>query len=244
MRPTRLALSLLVAFTGVAAAQPTPGSGPVDPDAQPPQVPPPQPPQPPPQPQPVPPPVVTEPVEMDHTHPEGLSIGIGLGYLLPTSLETPNVTSIRFRLGNGLTIEPLVTFARTSVSTDSGVAGAPSTTDANTELGITGLIRFPLISRHKFDLELLGSLGVDEAIVDPEGDNNNVTTTTISLNWGLAVAYWITPHWELTFTGSNPLISRVEVSNEQANMIDMSTTTTSFGLIFNPTVAVMIHVYN
>ena len=33
------------------------------------------------------------------------SIGIGLGYRFPTSLQTPNVTSARFRLGSGLTFE-------------------------------------------------------------------------------------------------------------------------------------------
>ncbi len=243
MRPSTLALSLLVALTGVATAQPAPGSGPIDPEA-PPQPPPPQPPPPqPPPPQP-PPPMAVEPMEADTAHPDGLAIGIGLGYVIPTSLETPNITSVRIRLASGLTIEPLLTLATTSIGTDSGVAGAPTSTENKTDLGAGVAVRFPLIKHRKFDFELLGSLNFDHFVDDPDGDNNNTTTTTLTLNWGIAVAYWITPHWEMSFTATNPLVSRVETSQEQASMIDQSVTTTTFGLIFNPTLAVMIHVYN
>ena len=113
-----LLLALTAALGGVASAQPGP----------PPQPPPPPdttitsdpgPPEPtPPPPEPVvhhsqPAPVTptqtqTEPVG---DRPEGFAIALGLGYALPTSLQTPNITSARIRLASGFEIEPAVRIA-------------------------------------------------------------------------------------------------------------------------------------
>src|SRR5688572_20458185 len=113
MRCRTLVLALTVGLGGIASAQPGP---------------PPQPPPPPvdttttttttttdtvapdPMTQPVQPvqpvqqPVVqVAPTESAGPRPDGMAMGLGVGYMLPTSLQTPNITSFRLRLGGGLT---------------------------------------------------------------------------------------------------------------------------------------------
>ena len=98
---TRLRLPVLIAslLTGGTALAQLP-TDPNTPPAPIPPVPPPQPPQPQPvQPQPPqPPPMVVAPQPQpstDRIRPDGFSIGIGFGYQFPTSLQTPNTTSVR-----------------------------------------------------------------------------------------------------------------------------------------------------
>src|SRR5262245_23032855 len=101
-------LSLLVLLGGVASAQPGPppppdtGGGtttttttttPTEPT-----------PPPPPPPHPTTP--VVQPDNGDQDRPEGLSFALGVGYAIPTSLQTPNITTARLRLGSGFTFEP------------------------------------------------------------------------------------------------------------------------------------------
>src|SRR5437867_568225 len=51
---------------------------------------------------------VVQPDTGDSDRPEGLSFALGVGYTLPTSLQTPNTTTARLRLGSGLTLEPAI----------------------------------------------------------------------------------------------------------------------------------------
>src|ERR1041385_1864344 len=111
---------LVVGSTGLAFAQPAP-------DQPPPPTPTPAPP-----PDPTPPPPTTVPVmpdnhgDMHHemmageARPDAFAIGIGFGYVFPTSLETPNITGVRFRLPTGLTFEPRVIFGTSSTTSDDG----------------------------------------------------------------------------------------------------------------------------
>src|SRR5688572_30201696 len=78
-------------------------------------------------------PPMTEPHDSAE-RPDGFSIGIGAGYALPNSLETPNITSARFRLGSGLTFEAAVRLQQSSREVDVGA----TTKDKETtlELGV------------------------------------------------------------------------------------------------------------
>jgi hypothetical protein len=234
-------LLLVIGTAGVAVAQPAPDQPP------------------PPAPDPTPTPVVTAPpsqppvvVDPGHHHmdmgperPEEFSIAIGLGYLLPTSLETPNITSVRFRLPTGLTFEPRVVFANSSTDTDNGTVTNHA---KDTEFGIGSLVRFPLIKHGRVDFEVLGALDFDTLKQDPntDVDNDDTTTTTLTLSWGVAVNYWISHHWSFSLSATNPLVSYTKTSAPVAGMAGttLDTTNTSFGLEFTPTVFMMIHLYN
>ena len=245
MRST-LALILLATLAGTAAAQgPTPEPVPGVPTEPVPE----QPPQPPQPPQPQQPPAGGGGAEHagsaeagggETGRPDGIAFGIGLGYTLPTSLQTPNTTSVRMRLRGGLTFEPILVLGNQSQKNESG---GVSTTDTTTELTLGVLGRLPMVRHGKIELELLAGVGFGTVKDDPDGDDNNTTTSTLGVNWGLAVSYWVTRHWNVTFSARNPLISFAKVSREMAaGTVD--TTTTTIAAEFAPVVSVMLHLYN
>lgn len=242
MKPT-LALILLAALAGTAAAQgptpePVPGTGLPPPEPVPEQ--PTQPPQPP-QPQPQPQPTSGGVVEPGETgRPVGIAFGIGFGYTLPTSVQTPNTTSVRMRLSGGFTLEPIIVLGNQSQKSE---AGGVDSTDSTSELTLGALGRLPMVRHGKIELELLAGVGFGTVKENPDGDDNNTTTSTVNLNWGLAVSYWVTRHWNVTFSARNPLISVAKVSREMtAGTVD--TTTTTVAVEFAPIVSVMLHLYN
>ncbi len=242
MRTRTLAVAFCVAIGGTAAAQPLPDQ-PAQPEQPPPPLPPTQPPQPPPpEPrQPPPPPrVVEQPAPVDTGRPNDFSIGIGLGYQFPTSLETPNVTSVRFRLRSGLTFEPQVVFANNSRTTDIGMA----TTDTQTEIGLGTLVRYPLVAHNRVDLELLGSFNIDSLKTDPEGMDDVTTVTTSTLQYGFAVTSWLSRHWQISMSATNPIVAYTKNRQEQGPMNVVVNTNTTIGLIFDPTVTLMVHLYH
>lgn len=233
-----LALISITATGGLATAQPdplTPMTDPVPPG------PPPEPPRPPDPPQ-GSGPQTAPPDAPTNGRPEGTAIGIGLGYVLPTSLETPNTTSVRLRLASGLTFEPQVTIATARTTMES--AGMDDK-DSASELTLATAVRLPLVRHGKFELELLGSLGLTSTTDNPDGVDNNTKTTAIALGWGVGVTYWYSAHWCLSMSAGNPLASFSKTTREQPTPLeDLSTTTTAFGAIFDPTVAIMIHLFN
>jgi hypothetical protein len=241
MKPT-LALAFLSILAGarVASAQPGPGGSP-DAPTPPPDgttvTTPPAPPTPPPAPPP-------EPVaaEQHAMRPEGFSVGMGLGWDLPTSIQQPNVTSVRFRLASGLTIEPIFTLAGTSTSSDNGPG--TNTTDKTGDLALAAVVRIPHRIHDRVDLELVGAAGVGLHTDDPMGDNNNTTTSDVRVSWGLGLEYWLTGHWSVSLTATNPLLDAQHSSTQQgAGLPDHTTGTTSFGLIWDPNVVLMTHLY-
>jgi len=220
--------SLAVSLTaGLAAAQPPPGQpapgGPPPPMAEP-----------------APPPPAAAPGPADTDRPTDLSIAIGIGYSFPTSLQTPNTTSVRLRLPSGLTFEPVLVLATSSNDVDA----VTTVTNKQSELTLGSLVHVPLRAHRKVDLELLGNAQVSSSTTDPTGDNNNRTLTTFSLGYGLGVAYWISSHWNLSLAATNPLLSYLRNRQETGPTTNTVTKTTTFGLVFNPQVALMIHLYN
>jgi hypothetical protein len=244
MTRTSLVLVLTAGLGGIATAQPGPPPPPDDtvttdttvttPVADP--TPPPPPPR---QPDPV---VAVEPAgEPATARPDGLSFGLGIGYQLPTSLETPNITSMRLRLSTGLTIEPAFAVANTSTSAETGTV---ETTDKETTFALFALIRLPLISRGKADFEALGRVGFANTKANPEGDYNTTTTNQFGVGWGLAVSYWFTHHWQLSFNVTNDLIDYASQKRQMGPDMDTKGSSTEIGLIFSPAVFMMLHLYN
>lgn len=238
-----LALSALaLAFTvGTAYAQAPSADAPIEPVPQPE----PQPEQPPTPPTPPrPPTVVVAPTVAAEapTRPAGFSIGIGVGYRFPTSLQTPNTTTVRFRLPNAITLEPTLVLASSTQETDVGMTDSRSTI----QVGAGVLARFPIVTRHKTDLEFLGAINVDRLNQDPNDqttdDDTTITTTTIG--YGLSVGYWVKSYLNVSLSATNALVAYTHVREAQSFDFVTVTNTTTFGLIWDPTVALMVHLYN
>jgi hypothetical protein len=187
------------------------------------------------------PPPVTQPApEAAGSRPDGTAFGLGIGYQLPTSLETPNVASLRVRLAGGLTFEPAFTISNASETAE--MTGVEAT-NKHTTFSLAARGRMPLISRGKADFEGLAELGFTNDKDNPDGDFNTTTTNAFDIGWGLAVGYWFTQHWQFTFNVTNPLVtfSSRKIQNAGETTKD---STTELGLTFNPAVFMMLHLYN
>jgi len=241
MRCKTFVVAMMLVGGRLAMAQPTgtgTGSGGVE-DM------PPTPPPPPPAPTPPPPP---PPAEHHHemmmgdgeARPAGTSFGIGLGYRLPADLQMPNTTSVRVRFMSGLTIEPFAVIATSSHKMDDGTNDS---TDSQTDFSVGSLLRFPMVKRGRADFELLGAAALATSKINPEGDDNDTTLTTLALAWGIGIGYWMGPHWQLSLSATNPLISYSKQSSDTPTAT-VATSNTSFGAIFDPTVTLMVHLYN
>jgi len=223
--------ALSLTLSTIAAAQPSP-AGPL-----------PQPASPPPAPAPSEQPIAATPAPTaavaagEPGRPTELAVGIGVGYSFPTSLQTPNTTSVRLRLPSGLTFEPQVVVAATATDLDSGG------TNRQSEITLGTVVRYPLRSHNKVDLELIGNTLISARVFDPTGDHNNRTTTTLGLGYGVALAYWLTPHWSLSITASNPLLSFVRTRQDTGPGTSNVDNATTIGLVFEPQVAAMLHLY-
>lgn len=199
---------------------------------------------PPPPPAPAPPapapPMHQEGAPAEANRPAGLAFGIGVGYVFPTSLQTPNTTSVRLRLASGVTFEPQVVAATTSTEVGAGITA----TDKQTEVVLGSLVRFPLRAHNKIDFEFVGRAAISTLTVDPEGDNNKRTIIALGLDYGVALAYWLTPHWNLSLTAANPLVSYTHTRQEFGAGSAMVNKSTTIGVVFDPQVALMIHLYD
>ena len=243
MKTWKLALGLCLAPT-TAAAQP--------PDPQPPPTPTPSPtPDPPPEPAPEPPKptpntgsfVETQPAPtaapVDDNRPEGFSVGIGFGYQLPNSLETPNVTSARFRFASGLTVEPVIRFQQSSVEVDVGM----SAKNKETTVEVGSLVRYPFKKRSRVDLVLLGGLFLENISTQPDAMDMDTTTTRFEARYGLAVEFWISQHWQISMSALNTIFRTERVAEQMGAGTETVTTTQTLGAIYDPVISAMVHLY-
>jgi hypothetical protein len=244
MRPVAPA-ALLATLALAAAAQAQPIPQPV-PEPAPPAEPEPAPVEPPaPAPQqsqpsePADPPEATVDAAASPNRPEGMSVGIGVGYSVPAQLLEPNLASVRFRFPSGLTIEPTVVLATSRATTEIG----PNETETEaSEATFATNLRFPLAGRGKIDLVLIGGAGISYQKQSPDGPDNDTTTTTFALAWGLGLDYWPKQSWCLSASATNPLFTFTRTRQEMAPL-DQKTTSLAFGAIFDPGVFVMLHMF-
>lgn len=257
MRLKSVVFAVTAALGGSASAQPGPPPQPPPPPMDtttPPMEPEPGPPAPEPTPPPPPPLAAPAPTPSDTPEarrPEGISVGIGIGYDFPMenptggleqSLFAPDRTSARLRLPSGLQFEPTVTISNTSDKMETPTTESET---KSTEFGLTTLVRIPLLVRTRVDLDLLGSAGFTNRKVNPEGDFNTSTVNRFDLGYGVGVGYWINRHWNVSASVTNPLVS-YEQTKMQAGGPGMSAknSETTIGIIFVPSVFMMVHLYN
>lgn len=184
---------------------------------------------------------VSAPAEPEALRPTAYSVGLGVGYRFPGELNLPNVTSARFRLASGLTFEPTVVFARHTVNRDNGTTDED---DIEDEVGLGTIVRIPLRSHGKVDLDIVGSAGFDVVTTNPDGSDNTERTTVFSLGYGLGLDYWINQHWNLSFTATNPVLVSIKQSQETGTgSPDISQSSTTFGAVFDPQIMAMIHLH-
>jgi hypothetical protein len=224
---------------------PPPATGDVPPDTLEP-VPPPPPvaeptPQPPPQADP-PPADVAPPAEEEDAleRPEGFTVGIGLGFDLPNDLTVPNTTSVRFRLRSGLTLEPFVVFNVSGTSFD--FEDGDSTSDSASEVGLGTNLRIPAVSRGPVDFIVLGGARFDFTNSNPDGSDNDSSSLTSALVWGLGLEYWLGRHGVVSFTATNPLVSYTSSTEEQFDG-EVTQSSWSAGAIFRPEIILMAHMF-
>lgn len=241
MRLKTLLVAGSLLFAGTAAAQPLPGDT-ENPNPNPnptpdpipvPPTPPPRPVQPPPQPPP--------PQETKDPRPTELAVGIGIGYVFPTSLEAPNITSVRFRLISGLTFEPRAVFRRVTNTIDTGMALDNTTTT----IGIGTLLRYPMVKHGRVDFEFLGAFDIQNVKQDPtDQDDDQTSTTSTALGYGLGIGVWVNRHCQISASAVNNLLVFEKQREEMGPMNVLVTSRTTIALEFDPTVFFMAHLYH
>ncbi len=171
--------------------------------------------------------------------PEGMTLGIGVGYSIPAQILEPNLASVRFRFPSGLTFEPTVVLATNRSTTEVG----PSEVETEaSEATFATNVRLPVAGRGKIDLVLIGSAGVTYQKQSPDGPDNDTTTTTFAFAWGLGLDYWPKQSWCLSASATNPLLSLSRTRQEIVPQ-DQKTTSFAFGAIFDPGIFVMLHMF-
>ncbi len=176
--------------------------------------------------------------------PQGNSVGIGVGYDFPAGLDRPDIASVRFRLASGLTFEPLLRLITIGTTTEVQQQG-PNVDDSNAafEFTLGANVRLPLKSRGPLDFILVGGASLGFASEDPDGDDNNSAAFAINLNWGLSIEWWLSESWVFGFTATNPLVSYNSQSQEMGPDVTQDSSTTSLGLVFDPNVTFMLHLF-
>lgn len=213
---------------------------------------------------------VPPPPPPQEVRPDGMTVGVGVGYIFPRSILEPNTASVRFRLGGGLTLEPVVnlgggTSTTGTVATLTSGPNTVSTQDGDTggglNLGAGANVRYALASAGPVDFVGLAGVGVHygsrtthlDVFVENQTQTRTNTSLQASLNWGLSVEWFITRNIVLSADATNPLASwtnttSVERSartgdNPRSQEERSSTTALDFGLVFNPSVRLMFHLY-
>lgn len=177
--------------------------------------------------------------EREVRRPEGLSPGIGVGYTIPADILTPTTASVRFRFPSGITFEPIVDLSSSRSTTE---VGSVETETEQNDLAIATQVRFPVAMRNYVDLVLLGSAGVAVSKQNPDGADNDTTTTALGASWGLGLDFWVKPRWVISASATNPLFS-LSKTTQESPAGDTETTDLSFGATFRPAFRLMLHMF-
>ena len=176
--------------------------------------------------------------------PDGMTVGFGFGWFLPTDVTVPNTVSVRLRLPSGLTFEPTTRFSYVG-QTDEGPGGTQDKT-TTTDISFGTLVRVPLRGRGPIDLSVIGAgfFDFNKNRFNPDIGTDTVNKTTgFSLGWGLAVDWWFKRHWSFSFTAINPALSYSKSSSEFGGGGESSSSTILIGAIWDPSLFMMMHLY-
>lgn len=202
--------------------------------------------------------------------PEGTTVGVGAGWAFPQSILEPNTVSVRVKTGR-LTFEPLLNLsgrvgsASSNSSLDMGSVNTTTEDEDTTNglnLSLNANIRYSVASAGPVDFVAIGGVGVGYAQSGVDSDvldeyRTDVRTTTgfsTSLNWGLGVEWFLNRHIALSADATNPLVM-LSQSTQNRDTTDTSglepvkthteniTSEVNAGLIFQPSVRVMFHLY-
>jgi hypothetical protein len=72
----------------------------------------------------------------------------------------------------------------------------------------------------------------------------DLTITTVTATYGFAVGTWINSHWQVSLSAQNPIVTNARREEQMGPGTSTVTTTRTFGLIFQPSVALMVHLYH
>lgn len=181
--------------------------------------------------------------------PRDFSVGVGVGVAAPTGTLAPNAASVRFRIDDSVTIEPIIEFGLGNSRERFEQPDNEVVNNARrTAFQVGALGRFQAAERGNVELQALGGAGFgwSSSVDDPEGTENNTTTSGLSasLTWGLGVNWWVSPNFALSGDATNPLVG-VSSSKSSPEVGDSSSTNSSFGVNigWDPTVRMMGHVF-
>ena len=176
-------------------------------------------------------------------------LAVGLGWVLPADLGTPNNVSLRIRRGT-FALEPSVSLVASGDWSKTRAADESETVDRTG--GWTTTVSLGARKRlgHRSPVALVGILTPSATFTElqenPEGTDNAVRSTSFSLgaSWGLGVEYSPLPSWTLSLDATN-LIYDVTWSRVYAMAPNASAQQTAFsaGLVLDPTVRAMFHLH-
>lgn len=173
----------------------------------------------------------------------GIGLGIenrqlgGLGGLAGPGvglLSGPHVGSVRVRFPSGLSIEPSVAVGRSVAEQGGSVASA-------TTLDLGAALRFGVARRGP--VQLLGVAGARLTRGSTEAGDTTTQASSASASWGLAIDYWLQRHVALSVSATNPLVSHSVFAGSSGGMDQAALSSTTYGLSFDPTFAMMVHLF-
>ncbi len=172
--------------------------------------------------------------------PKAKSLGLGFGYVFPSDVQLINTVSARIVWGDKLILEPI---AELSFGSDSTSIGGMDSSDSNFVFAFATEARYQMWSRRRTGLSLIGAAGVGFASDNPDGDDNNTSTLSFALSWGVGLDLWLWKDWGLSLTMTNPFFS-YSSTTQQMGGGDIKNSSTFFGLVWDDTaVRFMIHAY-
>lgn len=179
---------------------------------------------------------------LTYPRPSGTTLAIGVGYTFGASsdITEPNTTSVRVRLPSRLQLEAVLRLQGSSSKVDDGID--ESTNKAATfEVGAQA--HFHVASREKTDLNAVGLVSFTHNRSNPEGADNNASSTSFGLGYGVEIQRWLGKHLAVSLGGYNPILSLDSSKQDTGGGDETKTSETSYGLVWDPTVRLLVHVY-
>ena len=170
-----------------------------------------------------------------------VSLGLGLGFASNRFSDgfAPNTASARIRLGRSITLEPLIT---ATVGSATRLVGGLETDYDVSAVDVELTVRVPIQRRGRVGLSVVGGGSASRYRSTGSGSDDDTRTDRAAVVWGLGLDYALGPHWSLSMTALNPLLRRSRdrfESPEGATGFDELT----YGVVFDPLINGMIHVY-